>query len=822
MPAVASRSSCALACLVLLCTLAPGLRAAAQDPPGEGLHYFAVENLDAERVDRRGLAGSVGTAFSRLILSPNTNYRIWLLRAVDLKIGRVNITTGAPGTILDVPEILLRSHNSLDEDSDGLPDLGEFIVGTGPGNPDTDGDGITDGAEVQQGTNPTDGLGVTTGIVASVALPGAAADLCVDGGMLLVAHGPMVTVLNVFTGLNPAIVSQVAMPADALRVACSNQRIAVAMGPAGLIIVDATAPATAHIAHELPSTLLDLGSAVAVTAAAGVAYVGLSTGSIVSVQLSGGFVLDSTNLGSEIRDLGIEGNTLYALTASSIHAVPLNPVNLTPAGSASSPVFSGFNRIFVGGGIAYGVHKRGYNTFDLSNPTQPVLILAASTAQFGWKDIAVNGSGLGVAAVGNLSSFGDGDISLYDVSNPQPGDDPTLADRFITTLLTPGIPFAVEIANGLAYVADDTSGLHVINYLAFDTAGIAPTITLTPDFDPLGVEEGKLVLVTAQVDDDVEVRSVEFRVDGASTTDPSFPFEHRFVTPRLADQPSFTLRARVFDTGGNFTWTDEIVVPLVLDASGPEVLSTLPTGGTVAPVTEVLALMNEPLDASTLTPATFTLVEAGPDGIIGTGDETAVTADGIEFREDLTTAVFIVDAGIPPGLYRARLAGTVTDLAGNPLGSDETWIFRIYPNPDIDGDGVPDGLGDPDGDGLITAFELLLGLDPEVDDFDPTADSDGDGLTDLEELLLGTDPFDADTDGDGFEDGEEIALFSEALDPASLPLFTTITTIALLNRTNVGLAAQHIASQNLSAPEALAGETQPIVVSAENEGTPPP
>jgi len=42
----------------------------------------------------------------------------------------------------------------LDSDQDGLTDQEEQALGTDPHNPDTDGDGYLDGAEVKAGYNP--------------------------------------------------------------------------------------------------------------------------------------------------------------------------------------------------------------------------------------------------------------------------------------------------------------------------------------------------------------------------------------------------------------------------------------------------------------------------------------------------------------------------------------------------------------------------------------------------------------------------------------------------------------------------------------------
>jgi len=71
------------------------------------------------------------------------------------------------------------------------------------------------------------------------------------------------------------------------------------------------------------------------------------------------------------------------------------------------------------------------------------------------------------------------------------------------------------------------------------------------------------------------------------------------------------------------------------------------------------------------------------------------------------------------------------------------------------------GLGDdPDGDGLITIIEILIGCNPHL------ADTDGDGLTDYDEIFVyGTDVLNPDTDGDGMLDGIEIELGCDPLDP---------------------------------------------------------
>src|SRR5439155_9506406 len=116
-----------------------------------------------------------------------------------------------------------------------------------------------------------------------------------------------------------------------------------------------------------------------------------------------------------------------------------------------------------------------------------------------------------------------------------------------------------------AYAADDTAGLEVINYLAYDAKGVPPTIALAPSSLTNGVAEGTLLYVTANAGDDVQVRNVEFYLDGQKVfSDGNFPFEYRFVAPPLtAAKTNLTLRARALDTGGNATATPDMIIPLL-------------------------------------------------------------------------------------------------------------------------------------------------------------------------------------------------------------------------------------------------------------------
>ena len=77
--------------------------------------------------------------------------------------------------------------------------------------------------------------------------------------------------------------------------------------------------------------------------------------------------------------------------------------------------------------------------------------------------------------------------------------------------------------------------------------------------------------------------------------------------------------------------------------------------------------------------------------------------------------------------------------------------YALGRDPDTNGDGIGDGQGDLDRDGVTNFDEIYYyKTDPLK------ADTDGDGLTDGEEVnSLGTDPTKSDTDGDGVSDANE-------------------------------------------------------------------
>src|SRR5207244_3617239 len=118
--------------------------------------------------------------------------------------------------------------------------------------------------------------------------------------------------------------------------------------------------------------------------------------------------------------------------------------------------------------------------------------------------------------------------------------------------------------NGLAYVADNSRGLQVVSYRELDFLGRPPSGTLTTTATGNLVTEGAQIFLRAAVQDDVQVRNVEFRVNGNKiSTDGNFPFEIGWRAPARSAGRKFKIGAVAADTGGNQTVLNEVEITAV-------------------------------------------------------------------------------------------------------------------------------------------------------------------------------------------------------------------------------------------------------------------
>jgi hypothetical protein len=750
-------------------------------------YQYAIENLATGQIVRQGRMPATGLPPNELFLSPNTRYRAWFLRNDTLEVGQADFSTPDAGSFFSIPAIQVGLPRTPDLDGDGLSTEAEFIVGTNPLVSDSNGDGIADGTAVRLGIEAG---GIRTGVVGSVATSGNALDVAAFNDVVVVAdEGFGVSVFNIFNRMIPLQIAQVDTPGIALRVACGLNVVAVADGPAGLAIIDIRRPEQASIVHQI-----NLGGEVRAVAISGsFAFAGLQGGQVAVVDMLSGEVLERVNHSEAVNDLGVEGDVLFVLLGSQLIAYEMDDGSLTRAGSASPSLFAegitASRRLFVGGGIAYVTAYPGFDTYSVSDP-QNIRQLGSATDQGpnSFKHIVANGSGLGVAAVGaNPRDDGTHDVYLYNIA------DPALTTVFETQFPTPGLARAVTIYNGFAYVADSSAGLQVINYKPVDAQGQPPTIMLFTSATTNVVEEGKSFRVWAQVGDDVQVRNVEFYLDGRRVvTDGNFPFEARLVAPLLnSGKSAFRLQARASDTGGNSTSSAELSFELRRDGTPPRVRGTLPNRGAfVAEISLLGAYFSEPLDSANLPANALRIEFFGPDGIPGTTDDAPVNGGTIEYQADRNAVLLRIPGALPAGGYELIAAAGIADLAGNRTSVESKSRFYVIGGQDTDQDGVPDAIEvalgldpnnpfsrspgildsqlDLDSDGLPTGWELVSGLDPSKQDSDSDGildgdeDEDFDGLGFAAEYRQGTSPKTADSDGDGWDDATEIA---EGTDP---------------------------------------------------------
>ena len=109
------------------------------------------------------------------VIAPNTAFTFQIYDHENQQIGTAVGQTGASGSEVKIRELSFEQvANASDGDNDGLVNPAEPIVGTDPNNPDTDGDGLNDGPELDQGSNPLDGRGFPTGMIAQTGVRGEA------------------------------------------------------------------------------------------------------------------------------------------------------------------------------------------------------------------------------------------------------------------------------------------------------------------------------------------------------------------------------------------------------------------------------------------------------------------------------------------------------------------------------------------------------------------------------------------------------------------------------------------------------------------------
>ncbi|NOT96865.1 MAG: phosphatase PAP2 family protein, partial [Nitrospira sp.] len=602
----------------------------------------------------------------------------------DQQFGVIQLEPGeedSPNTDGFAGDALWNVSVSLDADSDGLPDDVEFIVGTAAHKPDSDGDGIIDSAEIKQGLDPLGGRTLHSGIVSALPLAGEAKELVLQGSVVspeeqtaYIASGTYgFAIVDASQFQKPTILSQLDLPGDATDVSVDSQLgiAVIAANAGGLHLIDVsnpTAPTLIRTIATTPNQVEVFDGFAYATVGSELRSYNLLTGELVqSVSVSTGSVVG----------LAREGNTLYTTdNANVLRATSILAGSLTPRGSLT--IGQTLGKVFVGNGIAYigaeGTFNGGFVTADVSNPDTITLLSDVDGAGIAGKRIVANGSGLGVS-VGRPG--GVGGTSVLDVVSLT---DPTNTGNFLTRFTLPADPFSVAIGAGIAFVADGTGGLQVVNYRAFDNQGQAPVVSITSsviDVDPatpgIQVTEGSGIPVRVSATDDVQVRNVELLVNGVVVSnDVSFPFDLSAIA--LGSTPSATtttVQVRATDTGGNVALSNVLTFNLVPDTFAPILVGDNISGGRIHDQSfKVVQLQfSEALDANTVTAQNFQLL--GPNGLAVA--PTVVQLIGGGTFVQLGYSLFNVGTN-----QLVIKSSAVTDRAGNAFGTQDIVIpFEI-------------------------------------------------------------------------------------------------------------------------------------------------
>ncbi|MEM6979682.1 MAG: Ig-like domain-containing protein, partial [Planctomycetota bacterium] len=343
--------------------------------------------------------------------------------------------------------------------------------------------------------------------------------------------------------------------------------------------------------------------------------------------------------------------------------------NLNASVRGSVSVVGSGGKLFIGDGlvIATDAATGGYATVDVSDPDAPVVISAVDTGiALPNVDTVASGSGLNLT-VGQIVT-GDFEIVLTD------GSDPEITDAFVASFPLPDRPHDVEVAGGVAFVANGVAGLQIVNFQPFDIGDVSPTVAIStdadrdPNTDGIQVLEGTSIPITAIASDDIHVRNVQLLVDGVVfENDVSFPYD--FTPPAIGDG-SIEIALIATDTGFNASVTDPLVIEIVPDTFAPQLLETNPSNGDIEAAGQQLISLtfDESLDTTSFSADDISIVD---------GDGTAVAIEAIDFRVD-DSLIQVLTEDVGAGTYVVTVSlDEITDRAGNAGVGSESFQFEI-------------------------------------------------------------------------------------------------------------------------------------------------
>jgi len=608
-----------------------------------------------------------------------------------------------------------------DPDHDGLTNLQEFQLGTDPHNPDTDGDGLRDGDEVNiYHTNllvaDTDGDGIPDGVeIANGTDPlnPASFDLGKAVQSLEVKPGAFVLVVNTIIGQASKQLSVLGHLIDGkttldltstqrgTNYSSSNLSICNFGAPDGNVFAGSNGVCTITATnHGHSATTAGSVQSFSPTAVSFVAVPGFAN----SVDVSGDFAF-------------------VAAGASGLQVVNVSSDRTHPTVVSSLAITGNANDVALAGNIAYvAMGTSGLAAVDVTNPLTPRLLGTVSTG----------GNALDVAPRGTTVFVANGNsLVLVDVTSPS-------AMTIIKSLPLSGTIWGVDVDadRHLAAVAAGGSGLILVDVTS-PTAPVVKGSVITGDARETAIR-GNFVLVADQANSmtSVNISNLAAPVVVSRT---ALSLGGRLNDIKLSG--NFALGADVFFVNGipiiditnpgtlqprailNFTARDDNSMGIAVDGNYAYIAtehSNLNKGGSVGDsrlyIGQYLALVD---DKGIPPVAAITAPAAGSSVIAGSTVHMQVTA-----TDDVRVAAvnFLVNGAIvftatsqpyeftftaPSAVGPLNLDAAAIDLGGN-IGNAPTVTVNIIPDPltTVTGRTV-DNTGQPVAGAAVTVFNTF-------------------------------------------------------------------------------------------------------------------
>ena len=331
-----------------------------------------------------------------------------------------------------------------DPDHDGLSNLAEYQQGTDPSNPDTDGDGLLDGDEVNRyHTNPlvadTDGDGLRDGLevrTGSDPLDSTSFNLAAALASVSATPSPLRIVFNTVLGEASRQLKVSGQLVDGTSLDLTSRRFGTSYSSSDLSI--------ASFGAEDGRVYAGASGEATVTVSVG----GHSARVSVAVSTFSPHPLSFLPLSGFANGVAVSGS--YAFVATGVTGLQVVDVS-----DLSSPRLVGAvdtpgnaNDVRVVGSYAYVADgPAGLAVVDISNPQAPRLV--------GAEPVVGRATDLVIVA-GKAYVADESGLSLVDVSNPQ-------HPRFLGAVATPGRARGVDVVDNLAVVAASSAGVFVID-----------------------------------------------------------------------------------------------------------------------------------------------------------------------------------------------------------------------------------------------------------------------------------------------------------------------------------------------------------------------